>query len=192
MKLKLILRVVIVFAMAFFPASQAFSSKGGSLEIIKPALMETLVTSNVKIEVCFDFSIAENLNPFRAWLNGKSVESLFILSDDGLTATALLSAKDGVKASVKGPRMNVFRAELEGSKGKKHHQTLKFLVDCSENQAPVADIELDELHRQVFVHETVALDGSGSLDADQDPLRYKWSFVTLPKNLRVQSFQSDF
>jgi hypothetical protein len=170
----------------FFPASQAFSSKGGSLEIIKPALMETLDSSNVEIEVCFDFSIAENLNPFRAWLNGKSVESLFILSDDGLTATALLSAKDGVKASVKGPRMNVFRAELEGTKGKKHHQTLKFLVDCSENKAPVADIELDELHRRVFVHETVALDGSGSFDDDQDPINYKWSFVTLPKKSKTK------
>ena len=82
--------------------------------------------------------------------------------------------------------MNVFRAELEGSKGKKHHQTLKFLVDCSENQAPVADIELDELHRQVFVHETVALDGSGSFDADQDPLAYEWSFVSVPKKSKTK------
>lgn len=181
MKLKLILPVIIVFAMTFFPSAKAFSSKEGLLEINKPLPMEILLTSNVEIEVWFDFNIADNLNPFRAWLNGKSVESLFILSDDGLTATALLSAKDGVKASVNGPRMNVFRAEVEGSDGKKHDQTLKFLVDCSENQAPVADIELDELHRQVFVRETVALDGSGSFDTDQDPINYKWSFVTLPK-----------
>ena len=228
MKLKLFLSAIIVFAWAFFPSVQAFSSEEGRLEIKKPVPMETnkkkeesllqgdrkknhhkklpwskkkkeksleinkplpmeiVLTSNVEIEVRFNFSIADNQNPFRAWLNGKSVGSLFILSDDGLVATALLSAKDGVKASLNGPRMNVFYAEVEGSDGKKHHQAQKFLVDCSENQTPVADIELDEIHRRIFVNETVVLDGSGSFDADQDPLRYRWSFVTLPKKSKTK------
>jgi hypothetical protein len=186
MKKKLIVWAVIVSVLTFSTVLQGVSARDGSLEIVQPSPMDTFITSNVEIEIWFDFSIAENLSPFRAWVNGKSVESLFHLTDDGLTASAVLSVRDGVKASVNGPRMNVFRAEVEGLDGKKRHQTVQFIVDCSGNQTPVAHIELDELHQRVFVNEIVAVDGSGSFDADQDPLDYQWSFVSVPKKSKTK------
>ncbi|MHC4112951.1 MAG: PKD domain-containing protein, partial [Planctomycetota bacterium] len=45
------------------------------------------------------------------------------------------------------------------------------------NVAPVADAGDDQ---SVYVAEQVTLDGSGSTDADGDPLSFRWAFTTLP------------
>jgi hypothetical protein len=47
------------------------------------------------------------------------------------------------------------------------------------NTKPVADAGQDQT---VVVGETVQLDGSGSSDADSDPLTYQWSLTTRPEN----------
>jgi RHS repeat-associated protein len=47
-----------------------------------------------------------------------------------------------------------------------------------ENSAPVSQAGPD---REVFVHDTVTLDGSGSMDVDEDPLNFNWNFVAIPQ-----------
>jgi RHS repeat-associated protein len=47
-----------------------------------------------------------------------------------------------------------------------------------ENSAPVAQAGPD---RDVFVDDTVMLDGSGSVDVDQDSLNFSWNFVSIPQ-----------
>src|SRR4030042_2438407 len=47
----------------------------------------------------------------------------------------------------------------------------------TENSKPVANAGPDQ---EVFVGQMVNLDGSGSTDADGDPLTYRWSFTSRP------------
>jgi hypothetical protein len=57
------------------------------------------------------------------------------------------------------------------------------VVASSDNVRPVADAGLN---RVVFVGEPVQLDGSGSYDANLDPLSYSWNFADEPKGSTVQ------
>jgi len=57
------------------------------------------------------------------------------------------------------------------------------VVASSDNVRPVADAGLN---RVVFVGEPVQLDGSGSYDANLDPLTYSWNFADEPKGSSVQ------
>jgi chitinase len=51
-------------------------------------------------------------------------------------------------------------------------------VDNSSNEAPYADAGTD---KSVAINSTVALDGSGSSDADGDSLSYSWSIISKPE-----------
>ena len=51
------------------------------------------------------------------------------------------------------------------------------VVITTENSRPVANAGPDQT---VLVGDTVTLDGSGSQDADEDPLTFFWSFTSLP------------
>jgi hypothetical protein len=185
MKPKIRWMAIVIFAIIFFPMAQAFSSnhapKGPTLEIVEPAPMQTLRTSNVWITIRFNFTDNADRKTFSAFLNGKQVGALFHYTEYD-EARGLISAKD-LNASVHGPRMNVFRAEVTGQNGKKYEQTVKFLVDCWGNHRPVADAGQDA---RVFVHESVVLDGSGSYDKDEDPIAYRWSFVAAPKKSKAE------
>jgi len=54
---------------------------------------------------------------------------------------------------------------------------LDTMVVSTVNSRPVADAGADQA---VYVGDTVLLDGSGSSDADQDALSYRWSLITRP------------
>jgi hypothetical protein len=55
-----------------------------------------------------------------------------------------------------------------------------------DNSTPIAEAGADQT---VFVGDRVQLDGSGSVDADGDPLAYLWSFTSVPTG--SQSVLSD-
>ena len=151
------------------------------VNILEPTSFQVINSSNVTIRVELGFKLEEDPNMFRAWLNGKPVAGLFEF-DDPYVVTALLSPKDGLKVSDKGTRVNVFAAEIEGPDNKKHRDMVMFTVDSSGNHPPVAQVSKDEL---VFAHEFVQLDGSDSTDADEDPMSYRWSLVTVPKKSKA-------
>ena len=57
------------------------------------------------------------------------------------------------------------------------------IITPSPNTPPVADAGQDQT---VTVGQTVILDGSGSFDADGDPLMFAWSFVSVPAGSAAQ------
>jgi len=170
---------LILLAFLALPAS---SKAEQILKILEPVSMQVIPSSNVTISVQFGFDMQSDPRIFRAWLNGKPVGGLFEFADT-YVAAAQLSPRDGLNVSEKGTRMNVFAAEVEGPDGSKHHEMVRFTVDCSGNRAPVAQIGATDGH--VFEHEFVQLDGSGSSDVDSDPLAYTWTFTTMPKKSKA-------
>ena len=157
---------------------------GASLNIIEPAAMQTLNTSNVWIAISFSFSNDADRKTFYAWLNEKPVGTLFHYTDDDI-AKGLVSPGDGLNAGVDGPRENVFTAQVTGQNGAVYVQTIKFFVDCSGNSTPVARASCEN-GNDVFPGETVIFDGSGSEDADGDPLAYRWSIVSAPSGSKAE------
>lgn len=172
------LTALVLLAFLALPAS---GQADQILRILEPVSMQMINSSNVTISVQFGFDLQSEPRLFRAWLNGKPVGGLFDFADT-YVARATLSPRDGLNASEKGTRMNVFAAEVEGPDGSKHHEMVRFTVDCSGNRAPVAQAARDD---RVFEHELVQLDGSGSSDPDNDPLAYKWTFATMPKKSKA-------
>jgi hypothetical protein len=77
------------------------------------------------------------------------------------TADSLSSLSGKVKT---GGRLNINKALIEDNNG-------------STNTKPVANAGANQT---IGTGETATLDGSGSTDADSDPLTYRWSFVSLP------------
>jgi hypothetical protein len=67
-------------------------------------------------------------------------------------------------------------AAVEDAGGLMNSQTFTVIVDAA-NEPPVADAGPDQ---SVSVSQTVTLDGSGSSDADNDPLTYLWSMESAP------------
>jgi len=176
------LRVMWVVLLVWLAAVAAGCSddddRSATLNIIEPAEMQTLNTSNVWITISFGFSDDSDRKTFYAWLNENPVATLFHYTDDDI-AKGLVSPGDGLNAGVEGPRENVFTAQVTGRNGAVYVQTIKFFVDCSENSAPVARASCEN-GNAVFPGQTVIFDGSGSEDADGDPLVYRWSIVGAP------------
>jgi RHS repeat-associated protein len=56
---------------------------------------------------------------------------------------------------------------------------IDIVLVATENSAPVADAGPDQ---EAVIGDTVILDGSGSSDADGDPLTYQWAIISRPEN----------
>ncbi|WP_298775011.1 PKD domain-containing protein [uncultured Shewanella sp.] len=76
----------------------------------------------------------------------------------------------------------VVQLTVEDSAGQKKSDVL-IIRDAASNTIPVADAGTD---LQVNLGANIVLDGSGSFDADGDPLHYAWSMVSRPAGSTAQ------
>lgn len=77
-----------------------------------------------------------------------------------------------------GPGSFPVRVEVNDGKGGTAAQEFTILVELPPNEAPTADAGPDQ---DVFLMETVQLDGSSSSDPDWNTLTYQWSLVSVPE-----------
>lgn len=92
---------------------------------------------------------------------------------DGSSATVAEPA--AVQTNFDVDRPGTYVAELLVSDGSATARDTVTITTA--NSAPSADVGPDQT---VLVDDTVTLDGGGSMDADGDPLTYRWSFQNLP------------
>lgn len=106
---------------------------------------------------------------------------------DGSTAT--LSSSDAVKPSFIADKPGIYMAVVF-AKDKFYSSSNSVTIRATTtNAAPVANAGVNQ-HVKAGAKE-VLLDGRGSTDADSDNLQYKWTFISVPSDSKLQPFTSE-
>lgn len=93
-------------------------------------------------------------------------------------STASLSSTSAVRPTFKADKTGSYVASLIVSDGLLKSDYIMVTVNVSSvNAAPIAAIGANQT---VALNQVVTLDGSGSSDADRDPLTYKWVLISQP------------
>ena len=91
-------------------------------------------------------------------------------------SSATLSDPTAVNPSFTADRFGTYVAQLIVNDGSLDSDPDEVVI-TTQNSRPVADTGPDQ---QVFVGDTVQLDGSGSSDVDGDPLAFDWALIVAP------------
>ena len=109
-------------------------------------------------------------------VDGDALSYSWSLLHKPLNSTAVLSDSTAVMPMFTIDEPGIYIPQLIVNDGELNSEPDTVTI-TTVNSKPVADAGADQ---EVIVGEPVSLDGSGSSDADNDPLTYQWSFVSMP------------
>ncbi|MGE5841729.1 MAG: PKD domain-containing protein [Deltaproteobacteria bacterium] len=115
--------------------------------------------------------------------DGDPIQYAWVLIAKPAASMAALSGSDTVNPSFIADELGTYTVELVVTDSLGASSTPDTVVITSDNVAPVA---LAGYNQVVLVGDTVNLDGSGSYDADSDPITYTWSITSQPSGSTTQ------
>ncbi|GEM_PF-1042995 len=109
-------------------------------------------------------------------VDGDTLSYAWTLLSQPIGSTATLTGAATLNPSFTADQPGSYTVELVVNDGVVNSLPDTVVISTS-NIAPVADAGVDQ---SAFVGDTVTLDGSGSSDADGDPITFSWSLITIP------------
>ncbi|WP_299495428.1 REJ domain-containing protein [uncultured Shewanella sp.] len=135
--------------------------------------------ANAGTSTTFVTGRAVNLNASRSFdMDGDNLTFQWLIVSAPTNSTATLLNSTSVIASITPDVSGDYIISLVVNDGKTSSPVTSVTLH-SDNQPPLANAGRDLISQ---IGQLVHLDGSGSTDADGDPLEARWSFVSKPKN----------
>lgn len=121
-------------------------------------------------------------------LDGDTLEYAWVLSAKPAASAAELAGAASVHPSFAADLLGTYTVELVVSDPSGATSTTDSVVISSDNIAPVAHAGYNQV---VLVDDMIFLDGSGSYDANSDPLTYWWSMTSQPSDSTAMLIDPD-